>query len=180
MLGTGHLPGQSPASLFQDAAGLVAPIGRGGAVAAQHGETDGDLLHLAVPPAGQGHSSFAGRRFGTGHCPAELGARVLGEPSAVDSQEDVTHPEQALGGRSLRDLGDGNLPGIRGHQLVAEHPSAQAGGAQVPVMPGPLGKGIALGQIRDRQGLAPGSGTGGRRGGEERQKEERSETDRHG
>ena len=54
MRGFRHLLGQRLAPLFENAFGLRAVVGSGGAVAAEHRELDDDLFRLARPPAGHG------------------------------------------------------------------------------------------------------------------------------
>jgi hypothetical protein len=95
---------------------------------------DDDFFRLARPPAGHGQFSSARRRFGDRDCLAELGARVVGKRLAADSEDDVADEENAIGGRTFLHLGDGNLPRIGGHHLVAEHPAAQPRGAEIPVV----------------------------------------------
>ncbi len=151
---------QRLAPLLENALRLRAVVGRGGAVGAEDGQFQDDILGLAGPPADQRQVSATRLRFGRGERLAQLGARVVGERLAADAEDHVADREDPVGGGILLHLGDRDLPRVRGYELVTEHPPAGPGGPQVPVVVRPGWDLVALGEVRAWPSWAEAPATG--------------------
>ena len=146
-----HPLGQGSAPCFEDSFGLQTVKRGGGAVRSQDGEFQGYLFGTARAPSGQGELALS--RLGLGQCQglAEFGAWVVGKWLAAHAENHVSDRQNTFGRRTLFNPCDGDLTGIGSDQLVAEDPTSQTRGPQIPVVLGALGDLIPLGEIGDLQ-----------------------------
>lgn len=145
--GLGHAIGEGLAAEFEESLGFRAIVGCRWAVGPEDFAGELDFDRLSSSPAGQMEFPGTLLRFGESDCVGEFGSGIRGEGFPVDTQDDITGAENPIGTGVRLDLGDENLASVFGDQSVGMDPAAQAGGSEVPVLSGIIGKLIASGKI---------------------------------
>ena len=163
-----HPLGKGSAPCFENAFGLQTVKRGGGAVRSQDGKRQRDLRRSARAPSGQGELAVSRLGLGQRQGLAKFGAWVVGEGFAAHTENHVSNRQNTFGRRTFFNLCDGDLTGIGSDQLVAEDPTSQARGPQVPVVLGSFGDLIPLGEIGDLQFATLARRNEGRRQYEER------------